>query len=454
MHDQSISNPHQGEVLIVDDMPANLRLLVNLLTQNGCRVRAATSGASALAGVNLLLPDLILLDINMPGMDGYQVCEALKANPHTAHIPIIFLSAFSESWDKAKAFAVGGVDYVTKPFQTEEVLARVKIHLQLHRLQQSLKGINLQQAEQLAEQNRQLQNMNQVLEQSHQELQLQYKQLQKTQLQLIQAEKMATLGQLVAGIGHEMSNPLTSIFSNLGCTGEYMQNLLKHVQLYQSFYPTPVERIQQDAQEIELEFMYEDLPRMLLSLQAGADQLYHISHSLRIFARSDTQQKTLFNLHDGLDSTLLLLRHRLRSKDYRPEIEVIRQYSEIQPIVCYTGQISQVFMNILANAIDALEESSQDKSFDELEGTPNQIVVSTEQITDQIIIRISDNGKGIPVELQTKVFDHLFTTKPVGKGTGLGLAIARQIVEENHGGRLKLVSQPEQGAEFVIELPI
>lgn len=453
MNDRSISNPYEGEVLIVDDMPANLRLLVNLLTQHGCRVRAATSGAGALAGISLSAPDLILLDINMPGMDGYEVCAALKANPATAHIPIIFLSAFSESWDKTKAFSAGGVDYITKPFQTEEVLARVKIHLQLHRLQRNLESTNLQQAAQLAEQNQQLQSMNQVLEQSHQALKLQYEQLQQTQIQLVQVEKMATLGQLVAGIGHEISNPLTAIFSNLEYMTEYTKSLLKHIQIYQKNYPETVDEIQQDAEAIELDFMFEDIPKLLRSIQTGAEQLYHISHSLRIFARSDIQQKMSFNLHEGLDSTLLLLRHRLRSNDYRPNIEVIRQYGELRPITCYTGQINQVFMNVLANAIDALEEASRGKSFDEIEASPNQITITTEQTAEQATVRIKDNGIGIPVELQSKVFDYLFTTKPVGKGTGLGLAIARQIVEDNHGGRLGFVSQPQQGTEFVIELP-
>lgn len=452
MNDFPLCDP-PGEILVVDDTPANLRLLANLLTRQGYQVRTIPSGKLALDSVQLSLPDLILLDINMPDLDGYEVCQILKANPATADVPIIFISALSEVWDKVKAFTVGGVDYITKPFQTEEVLARITIHLQFHRLRKYLQTTNLQQAEQLVAQNQQLLEMNQNLEQSNQALKEQYQRLQETQLQLVQAEKMATLGQLVAGIGHEISNPLTAISSNLTYLEEYTQKLMEHLQLYQRESPQPNSVIRQHEEEIELEFVQEDLPQLIQSIQTGSEQLYHISHSLRIFTRSDMDQPIPFDLHEGLESTLLLLRHRLKANEHRPEIEVIRQYDHLSPVACYAGRINQVFMNILANAIDALEESNQNQSFDQIERSPNQIQIQTKQQNDSVLICITDNGKGMPPEIQSRIFDYLFTTKPIGKGTGMGLAIARQIVEEKHHGKLSCYSEPGKGTEFVIELP-
>lgn len=453
MNDFSLDRDPSGEILVVDDTPANLRLLANLLTRQGYQVRTIPSGKLALDSVQLSLPDLILLDINMPEMDGYEVCQILKADAKTADVPIIFISALSEVWDKVKAFTVGGVDYITKPFQTEEVLARITIHLQFNRLYKYLQTTNLQQAQQLVEQNQQLLDMNRTLERSNQALKEQYQRLQETQLQLVQAEKMATLGQLVAGIGHEISNPLTAISSNLTYLDEYTQKLIQHLQLYQTQYSQANSTIQQHEAEIELDFLQEDLPQLLQSIQTGSEQLYHISHSLRIFTRSDMDQPIPFDLHEGLESTLLLLKHRLKANEHRPEIEVIKQYDNLSPVACYAGRINQVFMNILANAIDALEETNQNKTFDQIEADPNQIRIQTRQQGDSVLICIADNGKGIPLDIQTQVFDYLFTTKPIGKGTGMGLAIARQIIEEKHRGKLSCYSESGKGTEFVIELP-
>ncbi len=447
---------YQGEIVIIDDTPANLHLLANLLKESGYKVRPFPSGKLALAGIQHSQPDLILLDIQMPNMDGYQVCEQLKTNEISCDIPVIFISALNEGLDKFKAFSVGGIDYITKPFQTEEVLARVNTHLQLSSLQKMLKQENYLQAKQLESQNTQLQLMNKALQKVNQELKLKYNQLQQAQLQLVQSEKMATLGQLVAGVAHEINNPISFIVGNLIHTSEYTQDLINHLKLYQQQYPQSVPKIEEDAEEIDLEFLVEDLPNIINSMKVGTDRIESISTSLRTFSRADTTNLVKANLHEGIDSTLLILKYRLKANNFRPAIEIIKKYDHLPEVECYPGQINQVFMNIIANAIDALDESTQGLSWEELKANPHQITISTEVLSDNssIAIRIKDNGIGMSAELQKKVFEYLFTTKGVNKGTGLGLSISRQIVQEKHQGKLNCISAPGKGTEFIIELPI
>ncbi|WP_341526937.1 ATP-binding protein [Nostoc sp. UHCC 0302] len=280
--------------------------------------------------------------------------------------------------------------------------------------------------------------------------------LQKTQSQLIQTEKMSALGNLVAGVAHEINNPVGFIAGNLIHISEYMQDLLNHLKLYQQHYPDSVPAICHDAKEIDLEFLLEDLPRMISSMQLGCDRISNISTSLRTFSRSDNSQKVPFNVHSGIDSTLLILKYRLKSNENRPAIQVIKEYGDLPNVECFPGQLNQVFMNILANAIDAFEETNLKCSFKDIQKNPNQIIIRTEMLADHshVAIRIQDNGCGISKEIQQKIFDHLFTTKGVDKGTGLGLSIASQIVEEKHGGRLQCISNFGKGTEFIIEIPL
>ncbi|HLO89506.1 MAG TPA: AAA family ATPase [Nostocaceae cyanobacterium] len=280
--------------------------------------------------------------------------------------------------------------------------------------------------------------------------------LQQAQLQLIQNEKMSTLGNLVAGVAHEINNPVGFISGNLRHAAEYVQDLLNHLKLYQQHYPDPVPEIFEDAEAIDLEFLIKDLPQIINSMKLGAERIRNISTSLRTFSRADTEQKVAFNIHDGLDSTVLLLKHRLKANEQHPAIEVINDYGELPLVQCFPGQLNQVFMNLLANAIDALEQSNVDRSFDEIKANPNRITISTRLNEQQnhILISIKDNGVGMPPEVKSRIFDHLFTTKGVNKGTGLGLAIARQIVVEKHGGSIEVISEPNQGACFVISIPI
>ncbi|MBD2552820.1 AAA family ATPase [Limnothrix sp. FACHB-708] len=288
----------------------------------------------------------------------------------------------------------------------------------------------------------------------YQKSQLYAQQLEQSQLQMVQSEKMASLGNLVAGVAHEINNPIGFLNGSIDNAKEHVQDLLEHLALYQQHYPSPTSPIQDHAEDIDLEYVCEDLPQLLNSMQGATDRIKSISTSLRTFSRADTEYKVSANLHEGIDSTLLILKYRLKANANRPAIEVITNYGEIPPIDCFPGQLNQVFMNILANAIDMFDELAQGRSFKELEAHPQQITISTTLVDDQVQITIRDNGKGMNAEVQSRIFDHLFTTKSVGKGTGLGLAIAQQIVVDKHGGSLTVESEPGQGAEFLIRLPI
>ena len=449
-------NSTQEQIIIIDDTPANLRVLSTLLKENGYLVRSFPSGKLALGFIEKFTPNLILLDIKMPNMDGYEVCQHLKANELTCDIPVIFISALDEVMDKLKAFTVGGVDYITKPFQAEEVLARISTHLELTRLQKLLKQENYMQAQQLAAQNKQLQQMNQELEKANQELNKKYDELKQAQLTIIQSEKMATLGNLVAGVAHEINNPVGFISGNLDYATEYIQYLMDLLQLYQQGIDWNSKTTQDKIEEIQLDYLLKDLPRLIDSMKEGTKRIAEISKSMRTFSRDDTIAKVAFNIHDGIDSTLLILRHRLKANEKRPEIEVVKNYGKLPPVYCYPGQLNQVFMNLIANGIDAIDESNVGKTFAEIKAAPNQITITTEidSKTQQAIIRIGDNGIGMSEEVKNKIFCHLFTTKGVGKGTGLGLSISRQIVEEKHGGKITCTSELGTGTEFIIYLPL
>lgn len=289
--------------------------------------------------------------------------------------------------------------------------------------------------------------------------------LQQTQAQLIQTEKMSSLGQLVAGVAHEINNPINFIYGNLPHAAEYTQDLLKLVDLYDRIYADLDPEIKQLRQEIDLPFLVDDLPQMLESMQMGADRIREIVLSLRNFSRLDEAEMKRVNIHDGIDSTLLILQNRLKPSTKHPQITIIKEYGDLPLVECYAGQLNQVFMNILSNAIDALDGYNQRRSADEIAANPATITIYTEAVstlplnttslpTPSVIIRIRDNGPGISPEHINRLFDPFFTTKPIGKGTGLGLSISYQIVVEKHHGILKCNSQPGEGTEFWIEIPV
>ncbi|WP_260446867.1 ATP-binding protein [Nostoc sp. 2RC] len=289
----------------------------------------------------------------------------------------------------------------------------------------------------------------QALRQKNIDLKHTLQELRRTQSQLIQNEKMSSLGHLVAGIAHEINNPVNFIYGNLKHTDDYTQQLLWLLELYQKHYPYPEPEIQNAKQEADIEYLTEDLPKILSSMKIGANRIREIVLSLRIFSRLDEAEFKNADIHEGIDSTLLILQHRLKSQSARPKITVVKEYSEIPKIQCFAGQLNQVFMNILANAIDALEEAFQNGF------CPDPIIrISSAQVNENVVIQIVDNGIGIPEAIQSHIFDPFFTTKPVGKGTGMGLSISYQIITEKHGGYLRCISSPGQGTEFVIAIPI
>ncbi len=299
------------------------------------------------------------------------------------------------------------------------------------------------------------------LKQQTQNLEKALQELQQAQLQLIQSEKMSSLGQLVAGVAHEINNPTSFIFGNLAYADQYIKDLLGLLQLYQQYYPNPVPEIQAQIKAIDLDFLIEDLPKLLNSMKMGTERIRQIVLSLRTFSRMDEAETKAVNIHEGIDSTLMILEHRLKDQGDRRAIEVIKEYGNLPLVECYAGQLNQVFMNILANAIDAFDESLvighsslvQDKG--QMTNDKGQIHIRTEVIEpNQVSIRIADNGPGIPEEVKQRLFDPFFTTKSVGKGTGMGLSISYQIITEKHGGSLECISQLGSGAEFVITIPL
>lgn len=474
----------EGVILIVDDNPNNLSFLFDFLTELGFKVLVARTGASALQKAEYSPPDLILLDVVMPEVDGFETCRRLKASESTKEIPIIFMTALNSTADKVKAFSVGAVDYVTKPIQNEEVLARVKAHLSISRLTRKLQEQNAQMqqeiidrqqaqislrqlAEQLekrvAERTAELSQANDLLQEEVEERQQMQdnlyqslRQLQKTQILLIQSEKMSALGRMLAGVSHEINKPVNFICGNLDRVSQYIQDILNILNLYHQQYPQPTAEIEKKSKAIELEFITKNLPNLLESMQLEGERIRDIVRSLQFFSQQEGEEMKPINIHEGIDSTLMILQNRLKFQPNLPPIEVIKEYDpHLTSVECCSGEINQVFINILVNAIDAIEEFSGPNTSEEMQPNPYQIRICTEcSNRNTAIIRIFDSGVGIGEEIRDLIFDPFFSTKPIGKSIGIGLSISWHIIVERHGGILQCISTPGQGTEFAIELPI
>ncbi len=428
----SLSKPSQ--ILIVDDTPANLKLLSEILTRHSYQVRPASSGLLALRSVAVEKPDLILLDIKMPNMDGYEVCKQLKSDKSSALIPIIFISALDDVNDKIKGFNAGGVDYITKPFQTEEILARVKTHLALANLQEMQKIRSIQ------------------LEQKNTALENAYAELKKVQMQFIQQEKLAAIGQLAAGVAHEINNPLGFVNSNFTSLSQYTTILKELILLYQPLkdlinaYSFDDDKVLQAIESFEnqqrVEDILEDLEDLITESTGGLKRISKIVTSLQNFAWHDNQNEyVLFDLNQGIENALVLAHHSV--KDIANTSQELAVLPMIQAI---GGYINQVLLQLILNAAHAIKA----KNLAEL----GQIEVRSWQSGDAVFCSVSDNGIGISPENRSRIFETFFTTKPVGEGTGLGLSMSYDIIVNKHNGELSVESQEGIGSIFTIKLPI
>lgn len=449
-------------ILIVDDNPTSLALLSASLEAFGYGVKTALDGESALALLERDRPSLILLDVTMPGISGFETCQRIKANPALTDVPLVFMTALSDMDNKSTGLALGAVDYIPKTFHQEEVIARVKIHLQMGELLQTLREQNEKMMAEVARREQaeaQLKAINQQLEDKVRvgtdALTEATDHLQQAQDHLVQSEKLSALGELVAGVAHEINNPVGCITNNVTFMADYGQNLLNHIALQQKIIASgenliqlaDTEAVATHAEEIALEHIQEDLPRLVESIATSGDRIKTISQSLRTFARTDKTHPQTYNIHQGIDGTILILRHRTRSVGSRPEIIIRKCYGPLPKILCHPGQLNQVFMNILANAIDAMEEGTSRS------GKPT-ISVATTLEDNRAVITITDNAGGISDTVKAQIFEPQFTTKAAGKGTGLGLSIARKIVTETHKGTLECTSRLGIGSTFTITLPI
>jgi two-component system, NtrC family, sensor kinase len=430
--------PHP-KILVVDDEPKNLRILQIRLEANGYTVFTATNGQEALEQIKACRPDLILTDLQMPGMDGFEVCRRIQANQATQFIPIVMVTSLSEPEVRIKAIKAGADDSIAKPFDIVEVLARLSSLLRIKHYHDELEKVNQELQKRTAE----LATANQVLEEKNAELESAYGELKHTQAELVQSEKLAGLGQIVAGVAHEINNPVNFISSSLNPLERNLKVILqifdKLDQVYQLELPQLeplLQEVDQLAAELDYQAARSAIPKILSAMREGTTRTTQIIQSLRTFARHGGSGKAPAELHVGLDATLTLLANRFQDK-----ITVHKDLGNLPQVECDAGQINQVFMNLLTNAIDVIEDDGE-------------IWIATRQVDENVEIRVRDTGHGIPEDVKDKIFDPFFSTKEVGSGMGLGLWIAYQIVVEGHGGVIDVESEVGKGTEFIVTLPI
>ena len=416
----------RSTVLVVDDTPDNL-LLINGILSDRYDVKVATNGATTLRIARSdNPPDLILLDITMSGMDGYEVCRQLKSDPSTRDIPVIFLTARTEVEDEKRGLELGAADYITRPISPPIVMARVRTHLDLKAAADSLR------------------NKNQFLESLNDELEYRIaKEVGKNRekdSQLLHQDKMASIGQLAAGVAHEINNPMGYIISNLASLSKYVDKLTSYLDATEHYFAGSEsgtrEYLAQERNKYKIDRIRQDLPELICESQEGAERVRKIIQDLKSFSRLDNSTGEFSDINKGLESTMTIAWNELKYK-----ATVTREYGQLPLVWCNMGQLNQVFLNILVNAAHAIEGQGE-------------IRIATWAAAESVNIAISDNGCGIAPEDVKRIFDPFFTTKEVGKGTGLGLAIAYDIVVNKHGGIIDVTSEIDTGTTFTITLPV
>ncbi len=423
-------------ILIVDDNPQNLQVLGSMLRENDLRVAAARHGREALDYLQNTSPDLILLDIMMPELDGLELCRMLRKDPHTREIPVIFITALTDTEDKLRGFRAGGDDYVTKPFAKEEVLARVKHQVERRRLELELRQSRAE-----------LQQMNVSLERRVEERTLE---LRRVQSQMVMQEKMAAIGQLAAGLAHEINNPLTFVCTNFDTLKQNVEvyhelisnyrNTLKQLESVDNLQLCIKLRDKEETLNLDSILQYSD--SLFSESEQGFERIMGIIRSTRNFSRVDQVGRLeLFDLNKGIADTLVISRYK-----YKSCAEIVTDLGGIPHIQCVSQQINQMLLNLVINAAQAIDGQQRSEM--------GIISIRTWNDEDNVWCEISDDGPGIPRKTQSRIFEPFFTTKDVGKGTGLGLSISYDIVVNNHGGELSVSCGENGGTRFLCRLPI
>lgn len=413
-----------AKILVINDEVTVQVVLQNLLEREGYQVAIAIESQDGLDQAQTLHPDVIISDWMTPQINGLEICRQIKADPALATTFFMLLTAREGFEDRSQGFAAGVDDFLFKPIEAQDVLARVRL------------GLRVQELTQQRDRDRQ--------------------DLQQIQSQLVHSEKMASLGVLVQGIAHEINNPITFIYSNLTHVQNYASDLIDLLSLYQKQSETIGPDILQKQQEMELDFVLSDLFKILTSMRTGSDRIRQIILSLQEFSRTDRSGWQPFDINASLDNTLLMLQNRLPAREGRSDIKIIKEYGELPLVECYAGQLNQAFLNILNNAIDALDalelNSLEDFETDQLKPTIEIIT----QVLDpnHVLIQITDNGVGMNEAVKAQIFEPFFTTKALDEASGLGLPISYQIIVHQHQGHLNCCSEPGKGTEFSIEIPI
>jgi len=426
---------HENTILIVDDDKFFLNFIHLVLKKQGYQVLTGTNGKEGLAILEKKTPDLIISDVMMQEMNGIEFCKAVKANPKTKDIYFLVLTSKSEVSEKIRLLDIGADDFLSKPVNNDELLAKVRASMRIRDLQRELK-----------ESNQRLTQLNMKLQQTTQYLQKANREIKEAQSQLLQHEKMASIGQLAAGVAHEINNPIGFIYSNLSVLQDYIADLLSFFKRYRALKKA-VQAGQMEAilsafgelekveKEIDLDFIMDDFEKIVRESLDGAERVKVIVQDLKDFSHIDQAEVKYFNINQGLESTLNIVWNEIKYK-----AKVIKEYGEIPEIRCYPMQLNQVFMNLLVNAAQAIEKNGL-------------IKIKTFTKRNRIYVQITDNGCGIPKKNLHRIFDPFFTTKEVGKGTGLGLSTAYNIIKK-HNGEIRVESKVGKGTRFTIELPI